>query len=469
MRWDPLHMSEAFMYPWRLLACWLPGLIAVVLLLASGPAVAQDGGYLGVAFEDVKPDEARSLGWAMPRGIKVTKVIEGTPADKAGLRTGDIILAVDRIEVAGSVSRTSGTVTTLWPRLMVVLDLKRPGDSVEIAVFRTGEERKIAVTLGARPPPAPPPPPPACTGKSFLSELERIDPAGHARIMAEARATPNAKGLLWRIEKAGLAPSHLFGTIHLTDERVTTLSPAVKAAFSGAKKLALELADMSSEGMAQAMQDVGTLGQYGGGQSLKTELPPADYLALQDMLKKRGLPAGALDGMRPWMLMLALALPACEQMRQGRGGLKVLDARLADDAKARGIPVVGLETGEGQMRAMAGMSTLTQLVLVVSTVRSGDRIEDMIEAMVQGHVRQDLGFVFPLQYYLHEKASLPRSAVEELETVLLIRRNHGMRDAALPLLAEGGLFIAVGAGHLSGRDGLVELLRQSGFTVTAVE
>jgi uncharacterized protein YbaP (TraB family) len=44
-----------------------------------------------------------------------------------------------------------------------------------------------------------------------------------------------------------------------------------------------------------------------------------------------------------------------------------------------------------------------------------------------------------------------------------------MRDAALPLLAEGGLFVGVGAGHLSGPEGLVELLRQSGYTVTAVE
>jgi uncharacterized protein len=52
---------------------------------------------------------------------------------------------------------------------------------------------------------------------------------------------------------------------------------------------------------------------------------------------------------------------------------------------------------------------------------------------------------------------------------MLSRRNHGMRDAALPLLAEGGLFIGVGAAHLSGNDGLIEMPRQSGHTVTAVE
>src|SRR5262249_20785471 len=161
-------------------------------------------------------------------------------------------------------------------------------------------------------------------------------------------------------------------------------------------------------------------------------------------------------------------MPACEQLRQAHG-LKALDQRLADDAKGRGVPVVGLETAESQLRAMAGMSTLTQLVLVVSAVRYGHRAEDLLETMVQSYLRRDLSSTWPLQYYLQEKASLPRSAVEELETALLTRRNHGMRDAALPLLAEGGLFIGVGAGHLPGREGLVELLRQSGFTVTAVE
>ena len=44
-----------------------------------------------------------------------------------------------------------------------------------------------------------------------------------------------------------------------------------------------------------------------------------------------------------------------------------------------------------------------------------------------------------------------------------------MRDAALPLLAKGNVFIGVGALHLPGRDGLVQLLRDKGYTVTAVE
>ena len=453
----------------RTLLALLAASLAALLFLAGRSAMAEEGGgYLGVSFLDVTPKEAATLGWPAPRGVKITKVFEGTPAEKAGLRVGDIAVTIDRVHVAGTMSKTAGETTHFWTRLQAYLDLKRPGDTVEVAIFRDGEERKLMATLGKRPPPAPPPPPAACTGKDLLAELEKDDPAGHGRIVAAAKATPNAKGLLWRIEKSGVAPSHLFGTIHLTDDRVNNLSPAVKDAFAGAKRVALEVADLSTASVSKALGQVGTLTQYTGGQSLKTELPPSEYAALQDMLKKRGQPLEMFDHTRPWLLGLMLALPQCEQARQLRG-LKVLDARLADDAKARGIPVVGLETLESQLKALASMSTLTQLASLVSTARYGDRTEDSTETIVQAYLRRDLSIVFPLQHYMYEKASLPRSAVEEFEAVLVIRRNHTMRDAALPLLAEGSLYIGVGAAHLPGKEGLVELLRQSGYTVTAVE
>src|SRR5262245_56512716 len=215
---------------------------AILLFSTRDRAAAQDGGYLGVSYADVTPTEAAALGWPAPRGIKISKVFEGTPADKVGLRVGDIILTVDRVDVMGTVSKTVGERTDFWNRFQAYLDLKRPGDTVEIAIFRDGQERKLTATLGQRPPPAPPAPPPACTGNNIIAEVEKTDPTGHARIMAAAKDRPNAKGLLWRIEKAGLAPSHLFGTIHLTDDRVNNLSPAVKEALAGAKRVALEVA-----------------------------------------------------------------------------------------------------------------------------------------------------------------------------------------------------------------------------------
>src|SRR5215467_11819184 len=66
-----------------------------------------------------------------------------------------------------------------------------------------------------------------CRGIDMLAETQAKDPETYAKIMSQAAATDNAGALLWKIERPGRAASYLFGTVHLTDERVTKLSPAV--------------------------------------------------------------------------------------------------------------------------------------------------------------------------------------------------------------------------------------------------
>src|SRR3990167_3439818 len=68
-----------------------------------------------------------------------------------------------------------------------------------------------------------------CQGVDMLAETASKDPQGYSRIMSEAAATQNAGAILWKIERPGHPASYLFGTVHLTDERVTQLSPAVNA------------------------------------------------------------------------------------------------------------------------------------------------------------------------------------------------------------------------------------------------
>ena len=64
-----------------------------------------------------------------------------------------------------------------------------------------------------------------CRGIDMLAETAAKDPQTYTRIMAEAAATKNAGAILWKIEKEGRPASYLFGTVHLTDERVTNLRP----------------------------------------------------------------------------------------------------------------------------------------------------------------------------------------------------------------------------------------------------
>ncbi len=312
---------------------------------------------------------------------------------------------------------------------------------------------------------------PTCSGKNVLDELRTTEPSMHKRIVAAAEATENAKAIFWRVEKAGMPPSHLFGTVHLTDDRVNRLSPAVKGALDSARKLILELEDVSPDTMMQEVakspQLVGLM-LYTDGRRLDQLLGGADYETVTQALSKAGVPPQAAGTFRPWLVTMMLSVSDCEQNRM-KSGLLALDARLAKETEARGLKARGLETVASQLQALSGVPEKDQVEVLKSTVRYYHRIDDLIETMIQLYQRRELGAMWPLQLELAEKVGIGRKVFNSYEEALLTKRNFGMRDAALPYLAEGQAFIAVGALHLPGKTGLVSLLRGAGYTVTSIE
>jgi uncharacterized protein len=312
---------------------------------------------------------------------------------------------------------------------------------------------------------------PACTGTNLLDELQSTDTGAHARVMAAAAATENAAAIFWRVEKAGAPPSYLFGTMHLTDDRINTLSPAVTAALAASRRLVLELDDLSPGGFAKVLAEspqLAGLMMFTDGRRLEQMLSADDFAKLSGVLVRSGVPAQAAGLFRPWLATLILALSECEQRRMTTGLLS-LDARLAQHAEQKGSKPLGLETVEGQFRALAGVPEADQIEMLKAGVRYYDRIDDMIETMVQLYLRRQLGAIWPLQLALSEKVGVSPKVFDSAEQAMLGTRNLGMRDKALPLLAEGGAFIGVGALHLPGRQGLVALFREAGYTVTTLE
>jgi uncharacterized protein YbaP (TraB family) len=312
---------------------------------------------------------------------------------------------------------------------------------------------------------------PTCTGKNMLDELKTGDPPMHARIVAAAAQTENAGAILWRVEKDGTPPSHLFGTVHLTDERVHRLSPAVTAALGGARRLLLELDDLSPDAFARQLATAPhlvALMLYTDGRGLDQMLGGTDYATLREALARTGVPARAVPTFRPWIVNLMLGVSECEQSRM-RTGLLSLDARLAKETERRGLKALGLETVEWQLRSLSAVPESDQVEILKATVRYYHRVDDFIETMVQLYLRRELGLLWPLQLELAEKVGVRRQVFDSYEQALLVTRNVKMRDAALPHLAEGEAFVAVGALHLPGKTGLVSLLREAGYTVTSVE
>ena len=309
---------------------------------------------------------------------------------------------------------------------------------------------------------------PACTGSNMLAALEREDPAAMAAIRAEAAKVPNGKGLLWKIEKDGRV-SFLFGTMHMTDERVTSLTAPARKAFDASTTVVIETTDVLDKAqMITALMQRPELTMFTDGTTLTSLLPPGEVQDVTTALDHRGIALASVAKMKPWMLSAMLALPACELARQADGA-PILDVRLAEDAKASGKSLQGLETAMSQLEAMASLPMDFHIRGLVETLKLGDRIDDVIETMIVLYVNGDTGTFWPLF-----KSAMPGGAEDEagyaaFEQTMITERNKTMAEKADPILAKGNAFIAVGALHLPGREGLVELLRDAGYTVTPVD
>jgi uncharacterized protein YbaP (TraB family) len=310
--------------------------------------------------------------------------------------------------------------------------------------------------------------PARCQGVDMLAEMQSQAPGVYGQVMAEGQALPNTEAMLWKIEKPGVAPSYLFGTMHLSDPRVATLSPTVKDAIAHSKSVTLEVADLSDKAVSAAMAKTAALIVYTNGQSLKGALSDDEYKDVQKIVAKSGMPGELAAMMKPWLVSMLLATSDCER-QQLAAGKTVLDLQVAAEAQKAGIAITGLETIEDQLSALAAVPDDQQIAMLKVGLKYIDRANDMTETLVQMYAKRQIGAAMPFQLALAAQSGISPSAFDGFKKTLLIDRNAKMRNAALPLLDKGSAFIAVGALHLPGPTGLVALLRESGFTVTAVE
>ena len=311
--------------------------------------------------------------------------------------------------------------------------------------------------------------PPTCTGTNLLDALATDDPRIHAEIAAEMKATKNGEAILWKIEARdpAIAPSYLFGTMHLTDPRVHDLPQETRALIENADVLSLELAEAADRRtLSLAMLKHAHYMAMPAGKTLWDVIPDEDEHFIREATNIPPGRLGTFDAYQPWVIAAMLSMPLCETMRQA-AGLRSLDEEIGQTAIARGIPVVGVEKVEEQLSVLAGMSMDDQVRFLVATAKASPQIGDYIETMVQLYLRRELGAVLPLSRRSDPSGEM-LAIMAYVERELIEKRNHTMRDRALPLIDGGNAFIAVGALHLPGDKGLVELLRQSGYKVTPV-
>jgi hypothetical protein len=255
--------------------------------------------------------------------------------------------------------------------------------------------------------------------------------------------------LYWAVSRDGEPAGYLLGTIHSEDPRVLDFSESLIEQLGSVDQFAMEM-----------VPDLPTLNRlteymhYQDGSALEDRIGPERFERVRSALSGYRMPPDWIAGMKVWAAMMTLSVPP------PKTGL-FMDFSLSLRAAGSGLKVIGLETLEEQLSFLESMPMEQQLALLDQALDEFDRIGEVHDEMVDHYLAGDLG---GLEAKTDEQlGALSPEARQYFVEEGIVARNRRMVDALLPKLADGTVFIAVGALHLPGESGLIQSLRDRGY------
>lgn len=269
--------------------------------------------------------------------------------------------------------------------------------------------------------------------------------------------------LLYRISGPGLEqPSYLFGTIHIIPDDDFFLTENTKKAFESAERVVFEinLEEMMDFGaqlalMSKAMMDEGL--------TLRDLLDEADYALVKEHFEKMGLPLFLFERFKPMFLTIF----ATTELEGGspfgkQAGMISYEMVLMDMARRAGKRIDGLETAAYQMSLFDSIPYSEQAKMLVESIRRLEAdtaqhggLEQLYRWYKEGDIER-----------LQQAVAADEEGLGPYEELLLVRRNENWIPVMERMMREGPTFFAVGAGHLGGPKGVVNLLRRAGYELT---
>jgi hypothetical protein len=278
--------------------------------------------------------------------------------------------------------------------------------------------------------------------------------AGLCAAAAPAWTAPQryGHGLLWRVRRQGVAPSHVFGTIHVADPRVAELPAAVRRSFDGAKSLMLEFVPdgYSRERFLEAAMFLDQ-------QTLEQKIGAADFERAVEQLSPIGLRRDVINKLKPWGVLLNLRNP------QRATQSEPLDSQLLALARARRMPFDQIEGVEEQVFTFDEFPMESQVALLKHSLAFRDELVELAERTLDAYLERDLSAIWGLrerfsarhpQIAAHQ-AAMTQRVVYDRNVVMAFRMQRQLR--------QGNAFIALGALHLYGEKGVLALLEEDGY------
>ncbi|MBC3877532.1 TraB/GumN family protein [Undibacterium sp. FT79W] len=272
--------------------------------------------------------------------------------------------------------------------------------------------------------------------------------------LAQAADDTPANGIMWEV-KSATNTAYLFGSFHLAKASFYPLPAAVQNAYQQADTLAVEV-DASDP---QFSRKLIPLLSYAAPDKLENHLQKATWESMQKFL---GASAAQFQNLKPAMVATGLMIGVVAQ--QGYDPAQGIDLHFIKRAKKDGKQLVELESLEFQARMLGGLSDEDGDAMLSQTLHSlsnGDAVRDtalMVQAWKAGDAEA-------LAAILEETANKDAGS-RKIMKLLLDDRNPAMADQIVALMSAGKkVMIVVGAGHITGKNSITDLLRQRGLQV----
>ena len=253
---------------------------------------------------------------------------------------------------------------------------------------------------------------------------------------------------------------YLFGTIHVRPAGADWGGANAHAALAAASDVWTEI-EMSPESDARGAALAQELGQAPADRPLSSLLTPAQNAKLAALERQLGVDPSALEPMQPWRAALVLSfLPI---VRAGYDPASGVDRDIDAYGDAHAKHMHGFETIDQQLGFLANLSPELQRQMLLESIDEANEGPKMIAEMTRAWERADLTTLE------RDVVSDTRDQYPQLYDVLFKQRNAAWVEVLVQHMQGAGVeFVAVGAGHLLGREGLVAQLRARGFNVERV-
>ena len=275
-------------------------------------------------------------------------------------------------------------------------------------------------------------------------------------------AKPITNSLLWAISGNGLQDtSYLYGTIHLIGKNDFFLTEATKTAFDKSKKVTFEI----------NMEDMMDLGKQMGlmmnafmndGQTLSNFLEAEKYQEVKAHFAEMGMNDfmwQMMERIKPMFLSIFGSMDLTGGGGLNTGEMMSYEMEFMEMAQNKEKTIGGLETAEYQMSMFDSIPYKVQADMLYESIKVEKSSSDQLDEMVKLYKNQDLKGMMKM-------FAADEEGVGQYEDLLLVGRNKNWIPVMQKMMTEQATFFAVGAGHLGGENGVVNLLKAEGFKLT---